>query len=244
MGWKCGPCTLPHGARHQCDSPVQPRGSTPLHLAAQHRHVDLARLLVEHGADAGTQDKDWSTPIAFGSVARTCGSHTPLHQTQRDVRTRAKGWLTQLLLARWIESVDLLRILFEHGANAAAQDDHGCIPLHCVSVARIVGVAHVLIGYNTDAVAQDKHGCTPLHWALMARSVDLARLLVEHGADAPAQDNCASTPLHLAVQQGSVDIARFLIGHGSQHARSTPRIRHRFLKAWQSISSSSSMTQT
>ena len=91
MGWKCGPCTLPHGARHQCDSPVQPRGLTPLHLAAQHRHVDLARLLDEHGTDAGTQDKDGSTPVACGSVARTCGSRTPLHQAQRRRENAGQG---------------------------------------------------------------------------------------------------------------------------------------------------------
>ena len=38
-------------------------GLTPLYLTSRQGHVDVARMLVERGADASVQDKDGSTPL-------------------------------------------------------------------------------------------------------------------------------------------------------------------------------------
>ena len=42
-------------------------GRTSLHRASERGHVDLARFLIEHGADAAAQDEDWTTPLHWAS---------------------------------------------------------------------------------------------------------------------------------------------------------------------------------
>jgi hypothetical protein len=59
---KRGSRMLPCGARRRRNSTGQER-STPLHNASASGNVDLARFLVERGADATAKDKDSSTPL-------------------------------------------------------------------------------------------------------------------------------------------------------------------------------------
>ena len=40
------------------------RNRTPLHAASYEGHIDVARLLLAHGADADVKDEDGDTPVA------------------------------------------------------------------------------------------------------------------------------------------------------------------------------------
>jgi len=45
---------------------INPRddvGNTPLHLACEDQHVEVAKLLVEAGGDCGAQNKEEKTPL-------------------------------------------------------------------------------------------------------------------------------------------------------------------------------------
>ncbi len=170
--------------------------STPLHLASRAGHVEVARFLVEHGADATAQDEDGSTPLHRVSedghveVARVLVEHGA------DVTTQNKNGWTPLHEATVRGSVDIARFLVEHGADASAQKEHGTTPLHHASFYGHVDLAQLLVDYGADVTASDKGGSTPLHRASRNGHVRLAWLLVEHGANAMAQDNDGSTPLH------------------------------------------------
>jgi ankyrin repeat protein len=112
-----------------------------------------------------------------------------------------------------------LRLLMEHGADAAAQNKKGLTPLHGASLRGHLDMARLLIEYGADAAAQSKHG-TPLHWACAAGG-DMARLLIEHGADVAAPSE-HGTPLQWASSSecGYVDqaLVRLLIEHGADTA--------------------------
>ena len=43
--------------------PVQRGWSTPLHRASERGRVNVARLLIEHGADVSAKDKEQPTPL-------------------------------------------------------------------------------------------------------------------------------------------------------------------------------------
>ena len=75
------------------------------------------------------------------------GEETPLHLTSRAGHS------------------DLVRLLFKHGADVAAQSDDGTTPLHEASFGGHVDVARLLIEHGADAAAQSKDGTTPLHRA-------------------------------------------------------------------------------
>jgi hypothetical protein len=62
-------CTAPYRARRGRDSPGR-SGSTPLHEASYGGHVEVARLLIEHGGVATAQDRSGSHLASHDEVAR------------------------------------------------------------------------------------------------------------------------------------------------------------------------------
>ena len=191
---------------------------TPLHLTSQTGHVDVARLLIKHGADAAAQGKDGTTPLHRASEEGHVDLARLLIEHGADAAAQGKDGTTPLHGASLRGDVDLARLLIEHGADAAAQSKDGTTPLHQASERGHVDVARLLIEHGADAAAQSKDGTTPLHLASERGHVNLARLLIEHGADAAAQNKDRTTPLHLASEWGHVNLARLLIEHGADVA--------------------------
>jgi ankyrin repeat protein len=193
--------------------------STPLHLASEKGHVEVVRILVEHGADTTVQDNHGSTPLHRASWP----SFTNIDLVRflimhgADVMAQNKFGSTPLHGASSSGNVDVARFLVEHGADATAQDKDGWTPLHHASFNGSVGLARFLVEHGADPIAQDKDGATPLHGASWGRNMDVVRFLVEHGADVTAQDKHGLTPLHLAPSphMGNVDLERFLVEHGA-----------------------------
>jgi len=108
--------------------------STPLHLASQEGHVEVAQSLVEHGADAAAQSEDGRTPLHFASewghldVARFLVEHG------MNAAAQTEDGRTPLHRASSNSHLDAARFLVEHGADAATQSEDGLTPpLHLAS---------------------------------------------------------------------------------------------------------------
>jgi len=188
---------------------------TPLDLVLREGHVDVARLLIEHGADAAAQSKSkyGTTPLHWASrdghvdVARLLIEHGADVAAQREDGSIPLHW------ASGQGHVDVAQLLIEHGADVTAQTEDGTTPLHEASLRGHVDVARLLIQHGADPAARRKDGTTPLHEASEGGHVDMTRLLIEHGADAGAQSEDGTTPLHIASKWNRVDMARLLIEH-------------------------------
>ena len=193
-------------------------GLTPLHLASREGHLDVARNLVEHGANAAAQDQFGSTPLHEASERGHLGLARFLVEHGANAAAQDQhGWAPLHQASQW-SHLDVARFLVEHGANIAAQDQRGMTPLHQASQWGHLAVAQFLVEHGANAAAQDEGGLTLLHLALEYSHIDLARFLVEHGANAAAQDQRGRTPLHQASEQGHLDLAQFLVKHGANAA--------------------------
>jgi len=192
--------------------------STPLCLASRRGHVKVAQILLEHGADPASQEKDGRTPLHFASAYGHLDLARILLEHGADPAAQENDGRTPLHLASANGRLDLARILLEHGADPAAQDKHGRTPLHFASDNGRLDLARILLEHGADPAAQKKDGRTPLHWASAYGRMDLARILLEHGADPAAQENDGQTPLHLASENGHLDLARILLEHGADPA--------------------------
>jgi len=193
-------------------------GEMPFHLNSRTGYVDVARLLIGHGADVVSQDEHKSTPLHRASSLGHIDLVQLLIEHGADAAAKDEHGWTPLHLSSPLGDVDLARLLIEHGADAAAQDEHGSTPLHRASSRGHVDLARLLIEHGADVAAQDEHKWTPLHWASEGGHVDLAQLLIKHGANAAAQDENGWTSLHRASSRGHVDLARLLIEHGADAA--------------------------
>jgi len=189
--------------------------STPLHLASENRHVDLARMLVEHGADVSAQRKDGSTALRLASFNDDVDLARTLVERGADASAQDEDGSSVLHLASHSGHVDLAQMLVEHGANVSAHRKDGSTALHLASYNGHVDLARMLIKRGADMSAQMKHGWTALHLASGNGRVDLALMLIEHGADVSAQGEGGWTALHLASRDGHVDLALMLVEGGA-----------------------------
>ena len=221
---------------------------TPLHLASREGHLDIARFLVEHGANLAAQDKHGSTPLHDTSCNGRLDLARFFVEHGANVAAQDQHGSTPLHQASGRGHLDRARFLIEHGANVVAEDQNGSTPLYEASAKGDLNLLRLLIEHGASVAAEDPHGWTSLDVVLECRQFDVAQFLVEHGANlanlgsillynaserghlgltralvergvnAAAQDQCGWTPLQVASQRGHLDIARFLIEHGADAA--------------------------
>jgi ankyrin repeat protein len=162
---------------------------------------DLAKFLVENGADAAAKDKRGSTLLHLVSKRGSEDLALFLLKHGVDVTCQNDDGFTPLHLASKRGSVYLARLLVEHGADVTVnlKSKDGSTPLHMAVRVReielferdqLVNLARVLIKHGADVTALDKSGSTPLDEAKRVGRTDLVSFLssVEHGADATIQE--------------------------------------------------------
>lgn len=191
-------------------------GMTSLHLASREGHIEIARFLVECGADARAPDDYWRTPLHLASERGHLEVARFLIERGADARALAINRMTPLHLASRQGHLEVARLLVECGADANAEDDIGQTPLSEVSSSwGHWGVASFLVEHGVDVTTQDDYGSTSLHQASIKGHVRVARILIDRGADATAKNNHGSTPLHLASSHEKLEFVRFILDYGA-----------------------------
>ena len=140
-------------------------GTTALQLASREGHVEVACILVEHGADVTAKDDSGETPLHQASSARCVDLAQFLVENGANATAEDNWGRTPLHLASRVGSLDLARLLVGHGANVTAQNEEGSTPLHEAAEMGIVDLARFLVEHGASVTVQDMHGWTPLHRA-------------------------------------------------------------------------------
>jgi ankyrin len=184
---------------------------TPLHFACSRGKLDVAQLLLDHGAQVNVKNHKGETPLHLASR----GDHDSLDEgvcvvellleRGTDVNIRDKSEWTPLHSASNNGKYDIAQVLLSHGANVNAENYLGETPLHLVGQCKYgsqdgVRVAQLLLDGGVDVNARDKCNCTPLHAASYYGQLEIAQVLLDHGATKEAKDDEGKTPLHQAVQ--------------------------------------------
>ncbi|KAJ5750851.1 hypothetical protein N7533_007879 [Penicillium manginii] len=186
-----------------------------LSLALRNDHDDLARNLIEQGADINFTDPDGLTPLLRASEGGHKAIATLLIEQGADVNATGKsGWMP-LSLALKNDYDDLARILIEQGADSNFTDPDGLTPLLRASDGGYKAIATLLIEQGANVNATGKSGWMPLSLALKNDYDDLARILIEQGADSNITDPDGPTPLLRAVARGYETLTKLLIEQGA-----------------------------
>ncbi|KAH8983016.1 ankyrin repeat-containing domain protein [Lactarius akahatsu] len=204
---------------------------TPLHSACSWGRLEIARLLLDHGAKANAETDYGETPLHTA----TNGKYEPQEDGVRiaqlllergvDANAQRKDNYTPLHAASYYGRLEIVRLLLVHGAKADTVDNFGYTPLHFVSCGKSkpqdgVQVARLLLECGGNVNGQNKRQQTPLHVASYNGRLEIARLLLDHGGNVNALDDLGDTPLH-NVSQGKYDseetgisLARLLLERG------------------------------
>ena len=129
-------------------------GQTALMWAAEHKHPDLVRVLIEHGADVHARTKPgapWrfaTYPNSEGTQEVRSGGYTPLHFAAR------RG------------DLESIKVLLAAGAKLNEPAADGLTPFLLACANSYESVALFLLEKGADPHTADGNGVAPLHYAI------------------------------------------------------------------------------
>jgi len=119
-------------------------GDTALHIAAAGYRVEIAKLLLDAGAEVGAAvNRRRSQPLHYAADGSL---EHPNWDAKRQVR--------------------MIELLLEAGADIHAPDKNGATPLHRAVRTRCAAAVKALLEAGADATLKNKPGSTPFHLAV------------------------------------------------------------------------------
>jgi len=145
-------------------------GDTPLHTAALHGNVEVAKALIDAGADVNAKNN--YAPFLPDDMGGFLSSNN--HQ-------------------------DPVVLLSVHG-NDVKDMQNGYTPLDLAAFSvRYKPMVELLVAKGADVNAQAASGATPAFWAIMRQQKDELVFLLAHGANVNATDAYGDTLLDMAL---------------------------------------------
>jgi ankyrin repeat protein len=187
-------------------------GETALHVASEHGHVPLMRLLLARGASFASQTICGWTPLHLAaSCPVTTGAKGHVAAVQLLLETAAAGTTSTSTSTTTTTGTPAQHRL---APLLAACTTDGRTPLHIASVYGFTDVVRVLLEFGADPRALDQDGRTPLAVACTAHCLETLQVYLDHAATHITDEihflaTDGYTPLHVALQEGRGDQVRF-----------------------------------
>jgi ankyrin repeat protein len=172
---------------------------TPLHLAAEHDHPEIAELLIEAGAELEAWTSWGATPLEWAGVlgSRRAGDVLLAH-----------GARLTLASAAGLGLIDALPRLYREGGAVSAAFVLACRNGH-------TDAARFLLDRGADVDARGFFGATALHWAAINGHAETVGFLLDEGADPTLRDaEFESDALGWAREGGHEPVVAALTGRG------------------------------
>lgn len=210
---------------------------TPFHVACMHGHLLVAKLLLSRGCNMRLLTRRRETALHFACMSGNaelvqylfsdeCQSRRTRRGLYRwDVNAKDRDGCTPLMVAAEVGSMDVMRVVVDHGGRRTTTDRRGYAPLHYAIESDnedvALFVARSSTGHMIDAATTD--GDTPLHLASMRGMARLVRFLLDKNANVHAENARRTTPLFNACQRGATDCIQALLQRGATVSHSVAR---------------------
>ncbi|CAH0026868.1 unnamed protein product [Clonostachys rhizophaga] len=211
--------------------------SSALHAAASGGHLEVAKLLLNKGAQVDCFDEARKTPVYkavdggyskmtellikegadFGTKG-PLGNYPPADQGEKDlILTRDGVGDSPLISALYAGHLELAQLLLEEEPTLIAfVDDQGWTPLHTAASFGHLELCELLLGKEANPSCQTEEGNTPLHITASEGYLEVCLLLLGKGARPSCQNkdtlNLFGRPsLSDAARRGQIDVVKALI---------------------------------
>ncbi len=189
---------------------------TPLHLALESGHINIARHLIDQGADINLKDADRAAPLHNAAYLGNLEMvDLLLKKGATSINEGNYREQKPLHLACEKGHPKVVTRLLDAGADIEARDSLGRTPLMVTSVSKNMEVVGVLVRRNADINASLKRGpatYTVLTISAMYGFKDLVDFLIDKGASI-SRDTLEPT-LNSAVQTGHTRLYEYVQTQG------------------------------
>ena len=188
---------------------------TALDFAAYRGHMEIARLLVQRGANVNAKDKTKVTPLHSAALAGQEAMAEFLISKGANIDARAGLGDTPLAVACLRGHEAVADVLLRAGADANLPNNTGKSPLHLAAAKGHVEIIRQLLAGGAQVDAGDKpNNNTPLLYAAQHDHAAAAEALISLGADVNHVSRKGLSALALAVLKSKA-IVEVLIRHGA-----------------------------
>lgn len=213
----------------------------PLLVAAAVGNVEIARALLEAGADIDAGDSDNSTALGVAALRRQGEMVAFLIESGANVNHRDRKADCPLSFAVFGGDEAIIQQLLDAGADLYFRNPNGETLLHIACSRNVRGLVEHLLESGADVDVLSANGGTPLSYTSMQGNAELAQLLLDHGADPNAGRPGEAAPLVFTTWGNKTRCARLLLENGADVDRPAHRNNTALLIA--SESSSAEMVQ-
>jgi len=195
---------------------TNPRGSTPLTIAASSGQTELVTFLISKGANVNAVNNFGNTPLHYAAWSSDLTSFKALHEKGALINKQNSQGQTPLQYACMGGNRQILQYCIQQGMDIHKKIDDGSSLLHWAAYGGNIDIFKYLESEGMDMNQGDKDGSTPLFWAATGKKPEMARYLVEERhADVNFHDNAGNTPLCSAIQAGSYEVTVYLLEKGA-----------------------------
>uniref|UniRef100_A0A8C9T0X1 Ankyrin repeat domain 27 n=1 Tax=Scleropages formosus TaxID=113540 RepID=A0A8C9T0X1_SCLFO len=142
-----------------------PDGVTPLHVAAQHGHASLVRLLAQRGAGVNARNSQSATPLHLACQNGHCQVVTSLLEFNPKLNTKDQHGNTALMFACLRGHMDAVAILLQGGAAVNTANNQGNTALHLAVEGGHRGLVDRLLQAGASVHLRNSRNRTPLDQA-------------------------------------------------------------------------------
>ena len=181
----------------------------------------MIKLLLEHGADICTKDKQSLSALY---CAAECGSTEVVHSLLEygaiiDMRN-ASTYSTALMIAAQRGNVSVCQMLLSYGNQSMVdlRNKFGRTALSSAAEEGELEVVNTLVDAGASINTRQAQSWTPLHYAADKNHLEVVRVLLEHGADKSAKSRDGKTPLLFAALKGHSECVELLKERGPSPA--------------------------
>ena len=198
-----------HGAKVNPD-----RRWTPLKQTPYSSSVEMARLLIEKGADINSGP--WT--VWHGAIEEErMDIMRLLIRKGMDVNTVDEDGMSPLVFALTWPKEEMAGWLLANGAGIPRRKTkRGITLLHNAAVLGQKRIADLLLAKGSEVDERDDvYEFTALHYAARFGHEDIAEALIDKGADITAEDRWQYRPIHWAAYHDRPDVVKLLIAKGA-----------------------------
>ncbi|XP_065828286.1 ankyrin repeat domain-containing protein 17-like [Oscarella lobularis] len=184
----------------------------PLHWACRFKLIDIAKLLLDNGANVYMEGENGQSPI---HLAHSCPEiATLLIENGASPFVEDKNKRTPLLVASAVGVPETMKILLEAGAPFLSADQRGNSPLHYAN--EDIEKCKLLLEQGANVNETNGRNRTPLFYV---KKLDVAKALIDAGAKLDVSDTKGYQPLHYVLKScKSVernDIIQLFLAHNA-----------------------------
>ncbi|MCA7010493.1 ankyrin repeat domain-containing protein [Wolbachia endosymbiont of Tribolium confusum] len=188
------------------------QGYTPLHYAAWRGRLEVAKFLIEKGADMNAADTSTAGKKPIHVAAENNNRDIIEFLLSKGVSVDAadnNGW-TPLHYAASKDCLEVAKFLIEKGADINAENMYGKKPIQRAAENNSKNIVELLLSKGVSVNDADKNGWTPLHWASWGGHLDLVKYFIDKGANINTKGKDSKISLDVATDQKHNDVVGYL----------------------------------